>query len=156
MKERFQEGRNGHLNHMVLRGKVRKLRTGQLVFLTRVIYQNAGSYFLRQGHLLFQPEGDCGVDRAGLWVLTFRAPPVQVSLHSGPEDLLFGWSCSQKICQYPVLSFKTLLPKLGLHFRSLAQGGAGRPHLPGSTKNMELLRFTAQKELKDGLVLLPH
>lgn len=36
-----------------------------------------------------------------------------MNLCSGAEGHLFGWSHGQKICQHPLLPFKTLLSKLG-------------------------------------------
>lgn len=73
--------------------------------------------------------------------------PGELSPSSGAEGHLFGWSRGSKICQHTLLPFKTLLPKLGPQFPSLALGGALRAHLPESARNMELLMFPAGKGL---------
>lgn len=91
----------------------------------------------------------CGVDRAGAVGTDIQGSsiPGELSPSSGAEGHLFGWSRGSKICQHTLLPFKTLLPKLGPQFPSLALGGALRAHLPESARNMELLMFPAGKGL---------
>lgn len=51
-----------------------------------------------------------------LWILTLRAAPVQMNLGSGAEGHVFGWSHGQKICQHPLLPFKTTSQAVAFNF----------------------------------------